>query len=120
MAFQLETAVFCRETAPPFGAGAAPDAAGAEFPPLVASLDGAWAEFRRMVAPPSLARAEFLRPGVSLRGVGAALRLPGATPICSAGAPARCLDATLSRSGHPAPRGAELIPRPFILIPLFA
>ena len=93
-AIQPERAVFSRKTVPPFGAGAAPDAAGAEFPLPRAALDGMGAEFHR--------------PGAPMHGAGAALRLPGApmdgaraTPISSAEAPARRGDATIACSGHP-------------------
>jgi len=100
-----ETAVFRLETPPPFGAGADPDAAGAEFRPAGASLRGAGAEFRRAGASLRGAGAEFRRAGASLHGAGAALRRPGAAPILSTEAPAAWSDAPLSSSGPPARRG---------------
>lgn len=105
-AFWPETGPFPRKTPPPFRAGAALDAAGAEVPLAGASLAVAGASLRRMVAPPFGAGAEFRRPGAPMRGAGAAARRSGGTPISCADAPAACSDATLSRSGHPATRGA--------------
>ena len=104
-AFWPETGPFPRQTPPPFCAGAALDAAGAEFPLPGASLAVAGASLRRMVAPPFVAGAEFQRPGAPMPGTGASLRRSGAAPISCAGAPAARRDATISRNGHPAPRG---------------
>ena len=103
-AFEPETAVFRLETAPPFGAGAALVAAGAEFRPTGAALDVAGAEFRRTGASLAVVGVEFRRPGASLDGAGAEFRQPGAAPISCTEAPAAWSDATLSRNGHPAPR----------------
>lgn len=89
-AFEPETAVFRLETAPPFGAGAALDAAVAEFRPTGAAL--------------AVVGVEFRRPGASLDGAGAEFRQPGAAPISCTEGPAAWSDATLSRNGHPAPR----------------
>lgn len=105
-AFGPETGPFPRKTPPPFRAGAALDAAGAEFLPAGASLAVAGASLRQMVAPPFGAGAEFRRPGAPMHGAGAAVRRSGAAPISCAEAPAACSDATFSRSGHPATRGA--------------
>lgn len=105
-AFWPETGPFPRETPPPFRAGAALDAAGAEFPLPGASRAVAGASLRRMVSPPFGAGAEFRRPGTPMHGAGAAVRRSGAAPISCTGAPAACSDATFSRSGHLAPRGA--------------
>lgn len=104
--FWPETGPFPRITPPPFRSGAALDAAGAEFPLPGASLAVAGASLRPMVAPPFGAGAEFRRPGAPMHGTGAALRRSGAAPISCADAPAACSDATLSRNGHPALRGA--------------
>lgn len=104
-AFRPETAVFRLETAPPFGAGAALDAAGEKFPLPGASLDGSGAEFRRAGASLADAGVEFRRPGASLEGAGTALRQPGAAPISRTEAPAAWSAAPMARSGHHAPRG---------------
>lgn len=104
-AFGPETAVFRLETAPPFAAGAALDAPGAEFQPAGAALAVAGAEFRRAGASLAVPGAEFRRPGASLDGAGAAFRQPGAAPISSDGAPAAGNEAPMTRSGHPAPHG---------------
>ncbi len=104
-AFWPETGLFPRQTPPPFRAGAAMGAAGAEFQPAGASLAVAGASLRQMVAPPFGAGAEFRRPGAPMRGAGSALRRSGAAPISCADAPAACSDATFSCSGHPALRG---------------
>jgi len=105
-AFWPETGAFPRNTAPPFGAGAALDAPGAEFRPAGASLAVVGVEFRRAGASLPVPGAEFHRAGASLAVPGAALRQPGAAPIFRTEAPAAWSDATLSRNGHPAPRGA--------------
>jgi hypothetical protein len=89
-AFWPETAVFRVETAPPFGAGAALDAPGAEFRPTGTSLGVAGAEFRR--------------PGALLAVAGVALRHLGAAPISKTEAPAAWSAASMTRSGQPAPR----------------
>ena len=104
-AFRPETAVFCLETAPPFGAGAALDAAGAEFRPAGASLGDSGAEFRRAGGSLAVVGVEFRRPGPSLAVAGAALRQPGAAPIFRTEAPAAWSGAPMARSGHPAPHG---------------
>ena len=103
-AFRPETAVFCLETAPPFGAGASLDAPGAEFRPTGASLAVPGAEFRRAGASLDVAGAEFHRPGASPAGAGAALRQPGAAPISKTEAPAARSGPPMAWSGHPAPR----------------
>ncbi len=104
-AFWPETAVFHLETAPPFGAGAHPDAPGAEFQPAGAALTVPGAEFRRAGASLIVPGVEFCRPGASLDGAGAEFRRSGAAPISKTEAPAAWSDATISRSGHPAPHG---------------
>ena len=115
-----ETAVFRLEMAPPFGAGADLDAAGAEFQPAGAALAVAGAEFRRAGASLAVAGAEFHRPGASLALAGAALRQPGVAPISQTEAPAAWSGAPIARSGHPATRGSDLIPFPSSLITLAA
>lgn len=105
-AFRPETELFPRQTPPPFRSWAALDAAGAEFQPAGASLAVAGASLRQMVAPPFGAGAEFRRPGATVHGAGVAVRRSGTPPISCADAPAACSDATFSRGGHPAPRGA--------------
>lgn len=104
-AFGPETAVFCLETAPPFGAGAALDAPGAEFRPTGVALAVAGAALRRAGASLTSAGAEFCRSGASLDGAGAAVRRSGVAPISSDGTPAARSDAPMTRSGHPATRG---------------
>lgn len=103
--FGPETAVFRLKTAPPFGAGAALDAPGAEFPLAGASLTVAGAEVRCAGASLNGAGAEFHRPGAPLDGAGAALRQPGAAPISRTEAPAAWNAAPMARSGHPATHG---------------
>ena len=78
-AFGPETAVFCLETAPPFGAGASLDVVG----------------------------VEFRRPGASPAAPGAALRQPGAAPISCTEAPAAWSGAPIARSGHPGAGGVD-------------
>jgi hypothetical protein len=97
-AFGPETAVLRLETAPPFGAGAALDAPGAEFRRPGAALAVAGAS----LAEPGVA---FRRPGASLALAGAALRQPGGAPIFRTEAPAAGSGAPIARSGHPATHG---------------
>ena len=113
-AFRPETAVFRLETAPPFGAGAALDAPGAEFPLPGASLADAGAEFGRAGASLNVAGAEFHRAGASLDGAGAEFRQPGAAPIFRSEAPIFRSEAPvawsaapMARSGHPTTRGTN-------------
>jgi len=103
-----ETAVFRLETAPPFGAGAALDAPGAEFPLPGAALAVVGEEFRRAVASMNVAGAEFRRPGAPLAVAGAALHQTGGAPISQTEAPAAWCGAPIARSGHPATRGAAI------------
>jgi hypothetical protein len=122
-AFRPETAVFCLETAPPFSAGAALDAPGAAFLPAGETLAVAGAEFRcagaslaepgaafrRAGASPVGAGVEFRRAGASLHGAGVQFRQPGVAPISQTEAPVAWSGDPMTRSGHPAARGAATI-----------
>lgn len=100
-AFGPETRLFLLKTPPPFPSGAPLDAAGAEFPPVGASLAVPGAALRRAGVPPFGAGAEFRRAGAALHGAGAAVRRSGVAPISSSGAPAARSDAPMAQSGHP-------------------
>jgi uncharacterized Zn-binding protein involved in type VI secretion len=105
-AFWPETGLFPRKTTPPFAAGAALDAPGAEFRPAGASLSRPGAALRRAAVPPCGAEAEVHLPGEAVHGAGAALRQPGAAPILSTEAPAARSGAPAARNGHPAACGS--------------
>jgi hypothetical protein len=100
-AFRPESGLFPRKTTPPFVAGAALDAPGAEFRPAGASLSRPGAAVCCATVPPCGAGAEFHPPGAAVHGSGSALRQPGAAPIFSTEAPAARRGAPVARNGHP-------------------
>ena len=98
-AFWPETGLFPRRTPPPFRAGAALDAAGAELQPAGGGGGGRWS------FPPPNGSAPIRRGGGDPPSGGTDARHGGSIRR-SGVAPISCADAPISRGGYPAPCGA--------------